>query len=215
MLIELPRQLDLLAQRPAIDGDLLVLIVMAILWLVGGLAKVVTAKKGPAQQARRQQEGLSSKAPAQRETWQQRLARKVREIQEAAQTERRTPEQQTHARDAATHPAGTIAIRENPKGESVMAYKRPAPQPIRKAVRQREAQEVGAAARPEISPEPPRPLEPLAVSSEPHTSRFSDASSLADHSLSDPDALKNAILHYEILGKPLALRDSTDEASRF
>jgi len=152
VLIELSRQLDLLAQRPAIDGDLLILIVMAILWLVGGLAKVLMAKKGPAQQPRRQQEGLSSKPPAQRESWPQRLARKVREIQEAAQTERRTPEQQTHARDAATHPAGTIAIRENPRGESVMVYKRPAPQPIRKAVRRREAPEVGAAA------EPPRPL---------------------------------------------------------
>lgn len=209
MLIELSRQLDLLAQRPAIDGDLLILIVMAILWVVGGLAKVLMAKKGPAQQPRRQQEGLSSKPPAQRESWPQRLARKVREIQEAAQTERRTPEQQTHARDAATHPAGTIAIRENPKGESVMVYKRPAPQPIRKAVRRREAPEVGAAA------EPPRPLEPLAISSESQTSSVADASTLTDLSLSDPDTLRNAILHYEILGKPLALRDSTDEASRF
>jgi hypothetical protein len=32
---------------------------------------------------------------------------------------------------------------------------------------------------------------------------------------SDPDALKKAILHYEILGKPIALRDASDEPSSF
>ena len=32
---------------------------------------------------------------------------------------------------------------------------------------------------------------------------------------SDPDALKKAILHYEILGKPLALRDEAAQTSVF
>jgi hypothetical protein len=32
---------------------------------------------------------------------------------------------------------------------------------------------------------------------------------------SDPDALKKAILHYEILGKPLALRDESAQGSAF
>jgi len=31
----------------------------------------------------------------------------------------------------------------------------------------------------------------------------------------DPDALKKAILHYEILGKPLALRDMPEPSTTF
>jgi len=211
VLIELSRQLDLLAQRSLIDGDLLILIVMAILWLVGALAKVLTAKKGPA----RPQEGPSSKPPAQRETWQQRLARKAREFQQAAEAESRTRDQQTPAREAPVHPAGTITLRENSRGDSVMVYERPAPQTTRKVIRPREAREIVGPVRQEISSEPPRPLEPLVLSSEPKTSSVADVSVLGDLSLNEPDALRNAILHYEILGKPLALRDSANEASQF
>ena len=32
---------------------------------------------------------------------------------------------------------------------------------------------------------------------------------------SDPDALKKAILHYEILGKPLAVRDESEQTRAF
>ncbi len=59
----------------------------------------------------------------------------------------------------------------------------------------------------------PQPLKIDEALPEHHESASYAASSLIDDS--DPDALRKAILHYEILGKPLSLRDPLDTPSAF
>lgn len=214
MLTELSRQLDLLAQRPAIDGDLLILIVMAVFWLVGGLAKILANKKGPSQS--RPQSKSIPKPPVQRETWQQRLARKARELQEAAEAERRrTADQPRTTREPETRPAGTITVRKGPKGDSVMVYEKPpVPSPRQKAVLPQEPRQSVRMPRQEISPEPTRPLESFTSYQPPKSPRPEPLRAVVDLGLDDPDILRNAIVYSEILGKPLALRDTLEETAR-
>lgn len=214
MLTELSRQLDLLAQRPAIDGDLLILIVMAVFWLVGGLAKILANKKGPSQS--RPQSKSMPKPPVQRETWQQRLARKARELQEAAEAERRTADHPRTTRKPEARPAGTITVHKGPKGDTVMVYeKHPVPSPRQKAVLPQEPQQSVRMPRQEISPEPTRPPESFTSYQQPPKSPQPEPlRAVVDLGLDDPDILRNAIVYSEILGKPLALRDTFGETAR-
>jgi hypothetical protein len=219
--MELARQLDLLAQGSDINGDVLVLVVMAILWLVGGLAKVLSSKKGTGQQSPKG--GSATQASVQRETWQQRLARKAREMQQAAETERKKMEQGARAQtqtakprpsQSPSPPPGRVAVRTDQKGDSVMVYQQPAIKQEQQAARQREAKEAILAAGQQAAKESPRPLESNAAPSEPTTPSLGfQPSAIIDYN--DPDALKKAVLHYEILSKPLALREPHDEASSF
>ncbi len=228
------------AQGPNFEdwGDLLVIAVMAILWLVGGLAKVITSRKKAGQQGPR--EG-AAQPQRRRESWQERLARKAEEMQRAAearsgQANRKAP--------ASSRPTGKITVRQGPRGESVMVYERPTAEPVadreQEAARQREAQAAVSAARqqtvrpPAVEPgievpvrepmiasmatvmsEPPEPLGPgigrPEMPGEP-AGHYHPAT-IIDYT--DPDALQKAVLHYEILGKPLAFREPAEESGSF
>ena len=62
--------------------------------------------------------------------------------------------------------------------------------------------------------EPTKPLDPETVElSTQHDPGGYEPGVIIDYS--DPEALRKAILHYEILGKPLALRDTSDETATF
>ncbi len=63
--------------------------------------------------------------------------------------------------------------------------------------------------------EPPKPLEPGGETPRMPTREPAgfEVAALIDHS--DPDSLKKAVLHYEILGRPLGLRDTPDQTSIF
>lgn len=215
MLTEQMRHFDLLAQGSGDWENILFLVIVGFFWLAGALAKTLSARKGTAQQQRSGRPTPQAGRP--RETWQQRLARKAQEMQQAAQAERQRLEPQTQERTQQTRPrpAGEISVRTDTKGDSVMVYQPPAVPQERSAVRPRPAKPAVAAVRQQITIEPPKPLEPpqaaLAVSS----SAVPDGHSLAVVDSSDPDALKRAILHYEIFGKPLALRDPSQEAAVF
>ena len=230
-------QLDLLAQRLDSDqwGDLLVLVVMEILWLAGGLAKVITARKGT--------QGPRRKLPAKdksdhRETWQERLVRKAQEFQRAAEAKTRELEQAAtgtiqkppHKRPVPPQPpAGKITIRHGTRGDSVIVYERPTPPVVDRDVetnRRKEAQRtVVLASQQIVKPRPPEPvieplpeklspLEPVTVpQSSPTQPMGFQPIDLIDYS--DPDALKKAILHCEILGRPLGLREPAEETSPF
>jgi len=226
LLIELAGQFDLLAQGQGLDqwGDIIILLVMAALWLAGALAKVLTGKKRAGQQQPDQSRPAAPVA-AQRESWQQRLVRKAKEIQEAAEAERRKMEQETQARSQPARPrpsparspsplGGEVAVRTDRKGDSVMVYQPPAINKEREIARQREARDAILAVSQQPLMEPSIPLEPLRPSAE----LIGPSSDLQPWTLidySDPDALKKAILHYEILGKPLALRDPPGDLAAF
>jgi hypothetical protein len=255
--MELAIQFDLLAQGPNFEdwGEVLVIAIMALLWLAGGLAKVLSSRKGPQQ---RPPEGPADQPTRKRETWQERLARKAHEMQQAAEAKGRQLEQEARARtqtaqprparatDQPSPPAGRVAVRTDHKGDSVLVYERSAAQSVkerdRQAASQREARKaVSAAARqatksasvqPRVETggpayerltegltatmrEPPSPLEPgLARSQIPREPVGAlDPADIIDYS--DPDALRKAVLHFEILGKPLALREPSDETISF
>lgn len=142
-------------------------------------------------------------------------------------------------------PAGRITIRPGQGGESIMVYEQPEsrppverPQPVRAhgpretvaPARQRAAQTppptvpstgiAGPIFEPlaedptSITFEPPKPLKLREQRWEtPGGSASLHPAALIDYS--DPDALKKAILHYEILGKPIALRDPSRQIASF
>lgn len=136
---------------------------------------------------------------------------------------------------------GRITIRPTPAGESVLVYEQAEPSAgtvrQQQAARQREAKEaVSAAMRAGKVPPPVQarveaggpgsepviesmtsvasePSTPLDLSREelviPHGPTGYEPGSIID--ATDRDALKKAILHYEILGKPVALRDPFEQ----
>lgn len=238
-------QFSLLAQGADTGDwtNLLFIAVMAILWLVAALIKAIS-KKQPQQEQSKPQGSLGQR-PRPGESWQQRLARKAEEIQRRLEEEaglREPGEERPSARETATRPTqgpgGDISVR---PGQPVRISERPGPQTStgreHQVARQREAQRaVAAAGRPATAPmvepvrratpepmmedlssimaEPPEPLKPGEVQQD--SSRDSGGfEPVAVIDYSDPDALKKAILHYEILGKPLALRDESAQVSAF
>jgi hypothetical protein len=223
-------QFGILGQGSGFEGwsDLLVVVVLAVLWLAGGLVKTLSKKRsgpeGPARQPAR---------PA--GTWQERLVRKAQEIQRAAEAKSREMarglEEQAGLREQggqprpgrepasgrAQPPAGRITIRQGPRGESVMVYERSEPQPpvqMPQAAREPPVRRAGPVARPSKARGSLPAVAKVVVAGptfKPTAGRLPaepagfDVASLIDPS--DPDALRKAILHYEILGKPLGMRD--------
>lgn len=239
MLTGLGIQSDLLAQDLDQWGDILVLVVMAILWLAGGLAKVITARKGAPQD--RQQKTETKKKTDRRETWQERLARRAQEFQRAAEAKARDLEQAAtgttqktpHKKSAPPPqpPAGKIRIRHGASGDSVIIYEHPSLQPAMDrnmdAARHDEVQRAVVLASEQIvKPQPPKFMtEPLTKILSPSQKPATVAAAAAEQAAgfhpddlidySDPDALKKAVLHCEILGKPLGLREPTEGTSPF
>jgi hypothetical protein len=244
---------DILAQFSvfAQSGDdwvnLLILVVVGVFWLIGAIAKALS-RKGPVQQ------GKAKAEQRPRETWQERLAHKVEEIQRAAETRfdeagRRIEEagsrRQGRQAPPVREPGGKIAVRTGPRGESILVYEPGRPQgpspEEQEAARRQQARQALAAARRAARVTPPvepkieaaatalkpmtaelasAPVEPSQSSepdaTQPQSSRKAaglEPGAIIDYS--DPDALRKAILHYEILGKPLALRKPAEQAAGF
>jgi len=219
------------------DGwvNVLFIVVVAVLYAVGALVKGAGAKG-------QKREGPNQPRQQQRETWQQRLARKAQEIQQAAEArtkqaaermrglEEKARQQQAKRMGAATGPTpppqDQVTVRPARGGESIPVYEPGAPESTSERQRlaaqpQRTRKAVSAAGRRRVGRDQPV-AEPTATSPriEPILGGIPDmgskpasipAISIIDYG--DPDALKKAILHYEILGKPLALRDPFRQAA--
>ena len=163
-------------------ANILIVIVMALFWVVGGLAKSLTRNKGQRQGGKPPSKRPSPPAQGQRrQTWLQQVARKAEELQKAAAQRMQEIERQA-------------------QGKPGPGSKRP----------QTPARSVPAGARaarteaPSHGPKSPPPVtEPVPF----YDAKPKPVSAMAQVDLSDPDALRTAILHYEILGKPLAMRD--------
>lgn len=240
-MVDWMNQPQLMAQR---DGEewinILFIVALAVFWLVGGLIKMASARKGASQ---KRQDPRKPADAQQRETWQQRLARKAAEVQRAAEERVRNMEEQVAQRqrpeevpDHRRPDQGRVAVQTRRGGEPVLVYQRPkrheTPEQVQQsaarlrqvrqdATRRREAQRVraaepslgstaglslGASSRPEalnIDESMPERVEQASYA----------ASSVIDYT--DVEALRKAILHYEILGKPLSLRDPFDSLSGF
>ena len=217
--------------------NILFIVVVAVFWAVGGLLKAAGAKSKDRRQGAAESSRPSPTA-SKRESWLQQLAKKAEEIQRAMEPQSsprtRRPGQRDQQRPArpGKPPQGRIAVRPGRGGESVLVYEGQGRQPPAEQkpqrVRQRPTHPAAVRARPAEEPQPSRapttaalghvpamtaPSEKPSPAPEQGRRRAYVSSPFAD--FSDADALKRAIVHYEILGKPLALRDSLERTSSF
>jgi hypothetical protein len=241
-LLGFPAQFGLLAQGFDDWANILFVAVLAVLWLLGALIKTISKKGSPREQAGQEDAPKEQRQPG--ESWQERLVRKAQEMQRRIEEEAglREPGKppRPDARRSPQAPRGKITVRSDSKGESVMVYEPPQPQvsaqrepPIS---RRPEAQKAVTVARQRTAPKleltrqegfepmisglppimaaPTETLEPgkVQLKTQREPAGF-ESTALIDYS--DSDALKKAILHYEILGKPLALRDESERSSTF
>jgi len=233
--------MDILTQlRMPAQGDgegfanLLFIIVVLVLWAVGGLIRAT--RKGAAQ---RQGTGAAGGAPRQGETWQERLARKAQEMQRAAEAAQRmrrvevkpAPRSQAGQPAAApgpvmqtptlNSPEGTIVTRPGRGGESILVYERKERQggTTREelAAQQQEARDAVSAARYSTVNRPPK-IEAKIELGEPVLRPAAEIAGAPPgwvFDYRDPDAFRKAILHYEILGKPVGQRDPFEQSTGF
>ncbi len=190
-----------LAQRGT-DGwtNILFVVVMAAIWIVGGIIKATKAKSGDKQQPSRLP---SRKPPAQSRGGQQQMP---------GRAERPAgPTQRLEQPSGATKRRTTLAdLREAARKFAAEAEQAFQVQTTKPAPKQPER-----ASRPQIQPETTPRIAPVvapvkrpgdrqaATAQMPPTQHLSDL--LSDYA--NPDKLRRAILHYEILGPPLSLRD--------
>jgi len=201
-------QLGLLAQDDARGWmNILFIVVVAVFWAIGGLVKVASNK------SRKQGASRPSSDGRKRETWLQQLAKKAQEIQHAMETE---GSKETRPIESSRPPEGRVAVRTDRGGRSALVYERQGPQrpaeKPRQPARAKAGPKAASQAERQIAAEslnvPMVPQEPMrtAVRAARTTTPVDYASPpIIDYT--DADALKNAILQYEILGKPMALRD--------
>jgi len=222
LMIELLSQHRLLAQRGADDWmNIVFLVAVGAIWLIGGIVKAAAAGR------KKRKEPSTPQKRARQESFLDRLVRKAEELQRAAELQGRQGGEQSRKpesrgprpRPAEQAPAapGRVSVRTGRGGQPVLVYERQAPPATAQKERPRPARP-GRRPQREAQPAPaPKPLETPVVSPvipeialarpitpEPAVSASAERL-LADYS--DSDALRRAILHTEILGKPLALRD--------
>ena len=224
-------QCSLLAQG---DGagewmNILFIVVVAVFWAIGGIVKAA----GAGRKDRQRQKGPSFEQEApKRENLLQQLARKAQEMQRALEDQgKQRPQnarQQGQQAKRPKPPAGRVAVRTGRGGEPVLVYERQASSPTGRSQEQ-QASEIRAGAQREqkakarLTPPPAEiPTAPALAQEAPQTrpagreeaTPVAGATSLlVDYSAAD--ALKRAILDYEILGRPLAFRHPFERTSPF
>lgn len=215
-------------------SDVIVFVMVAAFWAVGALLKAVSARRTASQSQRPGRE--KSTDDRKRESWKQRLTRKAEEIQRAAQEHVRKTEEQAGGARSSERPGeprrpdrGRVTVRTRPGAEPVLVYEHQDPaetlqqrqqraarlyqqrQEEAARLRQRRLEAAAERLRVKTSPTQPEPDSATAVETatteKPETTHVTSA--LIDYS--DADALRQAILHYEILGKPLSLRDPLEQ----
>ncbi len=201
-------QFGLLAQN---DGNewmnILFIVVVAVFWAIGGLVKASSNKRG------KQGAPPTSREPSagpKRGTLLQQLAKKAEEFQRAMESQgaasgqRPSSKPQGHPAKPPQPPQGQVAVRTGRGGRPVLVYER-----------QAAAQPTGAPTSPKARPESPPEFAGRTESAgnrvKPSVSAAEPKALVIDYT--DGDALKKAILHYEILGKPMALRDPFERSS--
>lgn len=217
-------------------AEFIFFLVIVLFSVAGSIIKSVSVKKGQKQQGGK---GLAAHSNQVRptETWQQRLARKAEEFQRAVEAkyeDAKPPPRREPAATAKGPDPGKLTVRTDPSGESVMVYEKgPAGSMTqRQAIRQRQARDAVAGARRAEAQRPmpalhtrnqPAPME-MEPTMQPEATVYGTMARSEPQAVvsgprvidyEDPEALRKAILHYEILGKPLAYRDPFERGSAY
>ncbi len=201
-----------LAQRGPGDEwtNLLFVIVMAVLWLVGGIIKAMKTKAENQQQTRQtparkpsdQKRGAQQQAPTQRP--QRPAAGPPRAAQQApgAAKKRSTLEEMREAARRFAAEAEQSFKEETPKPKPTPRppkQTKPSPKPQIYREAKAEIKPVGAPIMQSAGKGKPQDV----FAQKPASEKLSDL--VSDYA--DPEKLRKAILHYEILGPPISLRD--------
>lgn len=195
-------QIILARRSPGDNGwmNILVVIVMAVIWVVGGVVKAMKTKSQDQQQPGRVP---PRKPPGQSMAVQQDMPAQAQRTAGPAQHRG----QPSGVQAKRTTLADLRAVARRFAAEAEQAFQaqttRPTPKPPAAAP------EPGV--RPETMPSIPSAVEPIkgltqdqsAAAKMPPTELLSDL--ISDYT--NPERLRKAILHYEILGPPLSLRD--------
>lgn len=195
---EVTAQIILAARNEDIDGwvNILVIVILAVFWAIGGIIKA-RAKK-PEEQGeeelsrsptrKRPQAGKGLKAAFLR----QPHARPAGPAQRKETVRPRTVGQRVTAKKKPVH-ISDMEVPEEPKLSPLTTEFQPVMEEL-----------------PEISSEPITELKDIyaGISAEERAKVEFPIESLLDYT--DPDELRRAILHYEILGKPLSLRGPSE-----
>jgi len=209
--------------------NILFIVVVAVFWAIGGIVKAAGAGR---QKRQRDNQTDPNSRESKRETFFQQLARKAEEFQRAVENQAKQSSRPSRPSEQPAKPgkppAGRVTMRKGRGGEPVLVYERPTTPPRRQPEKPKApAPPARAAATPPRVRRDQKPVAefqppPADVPAKPHarptsaqkvTPSATVSSPIIDYS--DPDALRRAILHYEILGKPLALRDPLDRMSSF
>jgi hypothetical protein len=222
-------QLRMLGQGDADQWiDLLIIVVLGVFYAVASLIKTARRKS---QQAERAGPAPGRSKPA--ESWQQRLARKAEEIQRAVEAKNeqaaeriRRLEQQARVRepmaDSRSAP-GPVPPAPRPHMANVLADAGRGGESggdagrRRHAAREQRVKEAVSAAGREAAKQPTDVVLEAVAPDAPDKEMMPMAPDLASYDpasiidSSDPGALQKAVLHYEILGKPVGLRDPFEQ----
>ena len=191
-----------LARRGPDDGwmNILVVVVMAVIWIVGGIVKATKTKSGDKRPPSRVP---SRKPPTHSRGGQQQMPGRAQRPAGPAQR----PEQPLSTTKRRTTLADLRAAARKFAAEAEQAFQvqtaKSAPKPPERASRPQGQPETTPRIAPVVAPVK-RPGDKQAATAQmPPTHHLSDL--LLDYA--NPDKLRRAILHYEILGPPLSLRD--------
>ena len=178
--------------------NILVVVVMAIVWIIGGIVKATRTKSGDEQQPSRVP---SRKPPAHSRGAQQQMPGRAQRPVGPAQR----PEQLSGAPKKRTTLADLRATARKFAAEAEQAFQVQMPKP----------QKPSPQPKPEIRPVATLSVEPVATIVKNLDDKQAAAADvqrtqyLADllSDYTDPEKLRRAIIHYEILGPPLSMRD--------
>jgi len=191
-----------LARSPDDNGwmNILVVVVMAVIWIVGGVVKAMKTKSQNQQQPGR---APQRKPSGQSGAVQQGMSAQA--LRPAGPAQHRGQPSGVQAKRTTLADLRAVARRFAAEAEQAFQAQtaRPAPKPAAPAPK--------PGVRPEAMPSIQLAVEPikgltedqLAGAKMPPTELLSDL--ISDYT--NPERLKKAILHYEILGPPLSLRD--------
>ncbi|MHC4352666.1 MAG: hypothetical protein ACYTE3_03305 [Planctomycetota bacterium] len=191
-------QLVLARRNPGDDGwmNILVVVVMAVIWIVGSVVKAMKAKSGEEQQPGR---ASSRKPPAHGRAGQRQIPGRPQRPAGPTQSTQ-APKKRTTLADLRAAARKFAADAERAFQPQTTKPKPTPPAPPSKPAIQPELAPIIEQVTPEFKGLPDnRP----AAAQTPPARQLSDL--LSDYT--DTDKLRKAILHYEILGPPLSMRD--------
>ncbi len=201
---EILAQIIVAARKKEGWGNILFIVFLALLWAIGGILKATRAKKAEDQKTGEKLRGKPEGKPAEGITGLPKGPfQKIRLALEAElQKQQKVQAQQAQRKITRPQPA---AQKVAPKTERFAQI--PTLEPVKesKLVQPTAKVETGLQELPDYTGETVKKLKDkriVAPSEIPQVKHLAEILS----AYSDPDELKRAILHYEILGKPLSLR---------